>query len=100
MFRGVFENKGIKKICQNGKYDIAVMKRYGIHLQGFHFDTMLASYIIDPDQKHGMDALSEKYLNYVDQKICGVAPKTFDHTLCDVCARKKRAWGKVPQVIQ
>ena len=64
IFKDVFESKEIKKICQNGKYDIAVLKRYGIDLKGFYFDTMLASYIIDPDQKHGMDALSEKYLNY------------------------------------
>lgn len=64
IFKDVFENSEIKKICQNGKYDIGVLKSVGINLEGFHFDTMLASYLIDPDQKHGMDALSEKYLNY------------------------------------
>ncbi|PID59566.1 MAG: DNA polymerase I [Ignavibacteriae bacterium] len=64
IFKPIFENKNINKICQNGKYDIAVLKSLGINLKGFHFDTLLASYIIDPDQKHGMDALSEKYLNY------------------------------------
>ncbi|MCW8849675.1 MAG: DNA polymerase I [Melioribacteraceae bacterium] len=64
IFKAVFENPGIKKICQNGKYDISVLKSIGIDLKGFYFDTMLASYLIDPDQKHGMDALAEKYLNY------------------------------------
>jgi len=64
IFKPIFEDGDIKKICQNGKYDIAVLKKYDIHLKGFYFDTMLASYLIDPDQKHGMDALSEKYLNY------------------------------------
>ena len=64
IFKPVFENSNIKKICQNAKYDISVLKSIGINLKGFHFDTMLASYLIDPDQKHGMDALSEKYLNY------------------------------------
>jgi len=64
IFKPVFENKNINKICQNGKYDIAVLKTYGINVKSFSFDTMLASYLIDPDQKHGMDALSEKYLNY------------------------------------
>ncbi len=64
IFKPVFENKSSKKVCQNGKYDIAVLKTNGINLENFHFDTMLASYIIDPDQKHGMDALSEKYLSY------------------------------------
>ncbi len=64
IFKPIFEDKNIKKICQNGKYDISVLKSYGINLEGFYFDTMLASYLIDPDQKHGMDALAEKYLNY------------------------------------
>lgn len=64
IFKKVFEKKTVKKICQNGKYDIAVLRTYGIELQGFYFDTMLASYVIDPDQKHGMDDLSETYLKY------------------------------------
>jgi DNA polymerase-1 len=64
IFKPVFENEKIKKICQNGKYDMAVLNSYGIKLKGFYFDTMLASYLIDADQKHGMDALAEKYLNY------------------------------------
>lgn len=64
IFKPIFENKKIKKVCQNGKYDIGVLRRYNIELENFYFDTMLASYVIDPDQKHGMDELSEKYLNY------------------------------------
>ncbi|HMN25612.1 MAG TPA: DNA polymerase, partial [Ignavibacteriaceae bacterium] len=43
---------------------MAVLRSIGINVNNFYFDTMLASYILDPDQKHGMDALSEKYLNY------------------------------------
>jgi DNA polymerase-1 len=64
IFREVFENESIKKVCQNGKYDLAVLRTYDINVKGFYFDTMLASYVIDPDQKHGMDALSEQHLNY------------------------------------
>lgn len=64
LFKDILENKDIKKVCQNGKYDIAVMRSIGIKVNNFYFDTMLASYVIDPDQKHGMDELSEKYLNY------------------------------------
>ncbi|MDH7604420.1 MAG: DNA polymerase I [Melioribacter sp.] len=64
IFKPIFENKKIKKVCQNGKYDISILKRYNIDVENFYFDTMLASYVIDPDQKHGMDELSEKYLNY------------------------------------
>ncbi len=64
IFKPIFENKKIKKVCQNGKFDIAVLRSQGINVENFYFDTMLASYIIDPDQKHGMDELSQKYLNY------------------------------------
>ncbi len=64
IFKPVFENKKIKKVCQNGKYDISVLRSIGIKVNNFYFDTMLASYILDADQKHGMDALAQKYLNY------------------------------------
>jgi len=64
IFKPLFENKKIKKVCQNGKYDISVMRSLGIRVENFYFDTMIASYIYDPDEKHGMDDLSEKYLNY------------------------------------
>ncbi len=64
IFKPLFENKKIKKVCQNGKYDISVMRGLGIKVENFYFDTMVASYIIDPDQKHGMDDLSQKYLSY------------------------------------
>lgn len=64
IFKEVFENDNIKKVCQNGKFDIGVMRSIGIEVRNFNFDTMLASYALDPDQKHGMDDLSQKYLNY------------------------------------
>jgi len=64
VFKKLFENKKIKKVCQNAKFDIAVMRNLGIKVENFYFDTMLASYVIDPDQKHGMDDLSVKYLKY------------------------------------
>ena len=64
LFKNIFENDQIKKVCQNGKYDIAVLRSISIKVINFYFDTMLASYVLDPDQKHGMDDLAEKYLNY------------------------------------
>jgi len=64
IFKPIFENPYIKKVCQNAKFDISVMRSIGIEVKGFYFDTMLASYCIDPDQKHGMDDLSVKYLKY------------------------------------
>jgi DNA polymerase-1 len=64
IFKPVFENAAVKKICHNAKFDLGVLRKYGIQTNGFFFDTMIAAYLIDADQLVGMDALSEKYLNY------------------------------------
>lgn len=63
-FRPVLENDEILKIGQNLKYDIQVMKNYGVEVKGKMFDTMLAHYLIDPESRHKMDVLAENYLNY------------------------------------
>ncbi len=68
-FKDLFENNSIKKICQNGKFDISVLRMIGIEVNNFYFDTMIAAYVIDPDQKNGMNDLSEKYLNYTPIQI-------------------------------
>jgi DNA polymerase-1 len=63
-FRPVFESESIIKIGQNIKYDLNIIKNYGLDLKGPIFDTMLAHYLIEPDLRHGMDYLSGIYLNY------------------------------------
>ena len=63
-FKPVFESDTITKILQNVKFDLSVLKRYGLDLKGPVFDTMLAHYLIEPDLRHGMDYLAETYLNY------------------------------------
>ena len=62
--RPIFENKNIRKIGQNMKYDIQVLANYGIKVKGPLFDTMIAHYLLEPDNRHNMDLLSETYLNY------------------------------------
>lgn len=64
IFRPFFEKESILKIAHNLKYDYKVLKRYGIELKGNLFDTMIAHYLLNPDGRHGMDYLSEIYLNY------------------------------------
>ena len=59
-----FENPDIEKIGQNLKYDITVLRWYDIAVAGPLFDTMIAHYLIEPDQRHNMDVLAENYLNY------------------------------------
>ncbi len=63
-FKPFFENNSILKIGQNIKYDITVLKNYGIEVKGEMFDTMLAHYLIQPDMRHNMDILAETYLHY------------------------------------
>jgi DNA polymerase-1 len=63
-FKAVFEDENIGKIGQNLKFDILMLKWYGVEMKGKLFDTMMAHYVIDPDTRHGMDILSENYLGY------------------------------------
>lgn len=63
-FKPLLENADIEKIGQNIKYDILVLKWYGVQVQGAIFDTMLAHYILDPESRHSMDRLAEDYLGY------------------------------------
>jgi DNA polymerase-1 len=65
----VFENPSTLKIGQNLKFDIQVLEKYGIKVQGPFFDTMLAHYLLEPDMRHNMDFLSEIYLSYTPVSI-------------------------------
>ncbi len=68
-FKLLFEDESIGKIGQNMKFDIAVLNNYGITVRGSLFDTMLAHYLLEPDMRHGMDALAQNYLNYIPVSI-------------------------------
>ena len=67
--RPFFESTEIEKVGQNLKYDIKVLHKYNISIQGKLFDTMLAHYLINPDMRHNMDILAETYLNYTPVSI-------------------------------
>lgn len=60
----ILENEKIKKVGQNLKYDILVMKQYGIDVQGIEFDTMLASYLLRSENRHNLDTLAREHLGY------------------------------------
>ncbi len=64
IFRPLFENGKIRKIGQNIKYDIQVLRNYGINVCGELFDTMIAHYLINPELQHGMDYMAETMLHY------------------------------------
>src|SRR5690554_4744081 len=63
-FREVFSDERVMKIGQNIKYDMLVLGNYGIEVKGSLYDTMLAHYVIQPEQKHNLDHLCNIYLNY------------------------------------
>lgn len=65
LLRPVFEDESLLKIGQNLKYDISMLAQYGISVKGKMFDTMLAHYLLEPEQRHNMDYLAEVYLNYL-----------------------------------
>ncbi|GAB3574354.1 DNA polymerase I [Hymenobacter daeguensis] len=59
-----FSASTILKIGQNIKYDLTILRHYGVEISGPLFDTMLAHYLIEPDMRHNMDVLAETYLHY------------------------------------
>ena len=63
-FKPVLEDEKIEKVGQNLKYDILVLKKYGIEVKGQYFDTMIAHYLCEPDLRHKLDYLAESYLKY------------------------------------
>ena len=63
-FRPFFENEGQIKVGQNLKYDLTILSHYGVEVKGELFDTMLAHYVVEPEQRHNMDYLAETYLHY------------------------------------
>ena len=64
IFKEVYENEKILKVGQNLKYDLEVLRNYGIILAGPMWDTMIAHYLIQPELHHNMDYMAEIYLNY------------------------------------
>lgn len=74
--RGPLENPAIEKVGHNLKYDYQVLLNYGIRVQGALVDTMLMHYLVEPDQRHGMDDLAQKLLGYSPISITSlIGPK-------------------------
>ncbi len=64
IFKPLYEDENILKIGQNLKYDLEVLRRYGVRLAGPMWDTMIAHYLIQPELRHNMDYMAEIYLHY------------------------------------
>ena len=74
-FKPLFENATIRKIGQNLKFDIFMLRLYGVDVAGELFDTMLAHYLLQPEQRNNLNYLSEKYLDYSPIDIKEIAGK-------------------------
>ena len=75
IFKPFFEKKDIVKIAHNLKFDYKILKQYNVNIEGAMFDTMIAHYLLNPDGRHGMDYLSEMYLNYIPVSIESIIGK-------------------------
>ena len=64
IFKNVYESENIVKIGQNTKYDIEVLKNYGIEVKAPLWDTMIAHYLINPGRENNMDYMAETLLKY------------------------------------
>jgi DNA polymerase I len=65
VLKDVLEDDTLLKVGQNIKYDACILKRHGVTLEGISFDTMIASYVINPSlRQHNLDALAQHYLNH------------------------------------
>jgi len=84
----LLEDPKIKKVGQNIKYDLIVLRNEGVNLKGIAFDTMLASYILNPSgRRHSMDALAQDYLGHTTIKykdVVGTASKEIGFDEVDV----------------
>ncbi len=80
--RPILESAEFPKALQNAKYDRLVLRNQGIHLVGVVFDTMLASYVLNPESSHNLTDLSLRYLNLVAQSYTDLVPK--GKTIADI----------------
>lgn len=73
--RKLLEDPGVKKTSQNGKFDLLVLRQAGVALAGLEFDTMIASYVLDPGRRaHALDVLALEFLQHTLtslEDLCG-----------------------------
>ncbi|HEX2780493.1 MAG TPA: DNA polymerase I, partial [Gemmatimonadaceae bacterium] len=90
--RDLLEDATVRKTAQNAKYDLLALRRAGIRLRGLDFDTMLASYVLDPGRRsHGLDVLALEFLDYrmtSFEELCGKGRSAIPYDQVPVsCAR-------------
>jgi DNA polymerase-1 len=90
--RELLEDPSVIKVAQNAKFDVLAFQRAGVNVQGLTFDTMLASYVLDPGRRsHGLDVLALEFLEHrmtSFQELCGRGKTAIPFDECPIeCAR-------------
>src|SRR4026207_280205 len=84
--RDLLADPAIRKTAQNAKYDHLVLRSMGVKLAGLDFDTMLASYVLDPGRRsHGLDVLALEFLDHTMTSITDLCGKGRPAIPCDEC---------------
>ena len=90
--RALLEDPAVRKTAQNAKYDMLALRRAGITLRGLEFDTMLASYVLDPGRRsHGLDVLALEFLDHkmtTYDELCGKGKGAIPFDECPVDAAR------------
>ncbi len=90
--RDLLEDPSVRKTAQNAKFDVLLLRCLGVELAGLDFDTMLASYVLDPGRRsHGLDVLALEFLDhtmtsYAD--LCGKGRSAIPFDECPVEAAR------------
>ncbi|HEY9639683.1 MAG TPA: DNA polymerase I, partial [Coleofasciculaceae cyanobacterium] len=82
--RPILESADYPKALQNAKFDRLILRCQGIELQGVVFDTMLASYVLDPESKHNLSDLGLKHLSLKSQSYTDLVSKGQDIADIDI----------------
>lgn len=88
----LLEDSTVRKTAQNAKYDVLVLRRAGVTLRGLDFDTMVASYVLDPGRRsHGLDVLALEFLDHrmtTYEEVCGKGKNAIPFDECPVEAAR------------
>ena len=90
--RAMLEDPLVRKVAQNAKYDLLALRRAGITLRGLDFDTMIASYVLDPGRRsHGLDVLAMEFLEHTMtsyEDLCGKGKSSIPFDECPIEAAR------------
>ncbi|HEU4878607.1 MAG TPA: DNA polymerase I, partial [Gemmatimonadaceae bacterium] len=102
--RQLLEDATVRKTAQNAKYDLLALRRAGIALQGLDFDTMLASYVLDPGRRsHGLDVLALEFLDHTMtsyEDLCGKGKAEIPFDACPIEAARDYACEEADTILR